>query len=67
MTQPVAAVAEIPAPIPVKDVEAIASPVAPVVVPTPAPVVDIPPKTDIEIKVFKPPPPPFFFSFIFYL
>jgi hypothetical protein len=47
----VATVAEIPVPIPVKDVEPIATPVAPVVVPTPpAPVVDSP-MVDIEIKV----------------
>ncbi len=51
MAQPVATVAEIPAPIPVRDVEPVAAPIASVVPTTPAPVVDSSPKVEIEIKV----------------
>ena len=50
VAHPVATVAEIPVPIPVKDVEPNAIPVAPVVSTPPAPVVDSP-VVDIEIKV----------------
>jgi hypothetical protein len=52
VAQPVATVAEIPAPIPVKDVEPVAAPIASAVVPTTqAPVIDSSPKVEIEIKV----------------